>query len=305
MPGAKLTAYMIVSYHQPRHLERMVAALDSEWSHFFVHIDCKVDTAPFRNSLRPRANLHILEQEQRETINYTGFGIVSAALNLMRAARALGLPFHRYAFLSGSDYPIKPLDQIQNAFATDTEYMRIGRCLNDLPDGNVHRNYVRYFWFTDHPVLSRLPASGRLKRELFPRLRLYHGSSWWAITGEAAAFVLDFVASNPDFRNYFRFTRVGDETFFQTILKASPYASHILQDSEAPSNRPETWGHNEAAHCYIDWSTPNVRLPKVLDLTDFEAIRTSQALFARKFEQGTSDALLDRVERELLRPATR
>lgn len=42
---AKL-AYLIVAHHQPPKTARLVRALDDADSHFFIHIDAKVDITP-------------------------------------------------------------------------------------------------------------------------------------------------------------------------------------------------------------------------------------------------------------------
>jgi cytochrome c551/c552 len=50
---------------------------------------------------------------------------------------------------------------------------------------------------------------------------------------------------------------------------------------------------------YIDWNAVGVSLPKVLGLSDLDAVLASGALFARKFEGDGSRALRDQVERLL------
>lgn len=40
-------AYLILAHHQPAHLRRLLAALDTDNAYFFVHVDAKVDSAPF------------------------------------------------------------------------------------------------------------------------------------------------------------------------------------------------------------------------------------------------------------------
>jgi hypothetical protein len=50
---------------------------------------------------------------------------------------------------------------------------------------------------------------------------------------------------------------------------------------------------------HIDWTAVR-EAPAILDDRDWEALRASPCLFARKFEPRRSARLLDRIDRELL-----
>jgi hypothetical protein len=53
---------------------------------------------------------------------------------------------------------------------------------------------------------------------------------------------------------------------------------------------------NEHGCHYTDWNSQGVVLPKVLDVSDTELLIRSTALFARKFEENKSTALLNQLE---------
>jgi hypothetical protein len=69
---------------------------------------------------------------------------------------------------------------------------------------------------------------------------------------------------------------------------ASPFAGHI-----APQSGP----HIAGCH-FIDWRPRSARGPKVLALEDYDVLSNSRALFARKFDETRSAALLSVLERE-------
>jgi hypothetical protein len=88
--------------------------------------------------------------------------------------------------------------------------------------------------------------------------------------------------------------------FFHTIIMNSPFGAHTnttVADVRWPS------GHRvrEAGDIikYIDWSMNRER-PAILDERDFEILKQSPRLFARKFHSLRSMRLMDRIDRELL-----
>lgn len=294
------TAYLITAYHQPGHLARLIRTLSCDWARFFVHIDAKVDIEPFKEAVLPENNVTFLNEESRATCWWGGFGLIQAILNLMRAATCSDTSFHRYALLSGSDYPIKKLSRIHEEFCTDQEYISVDRRLNDLPDGNFFRGFVRYYWYTDWPFLHRLGFSGKLKRSLYRPCPLYQGSTWWSLTERCVEHILSFVDSNPDYVRFHQYTRVPDEVFFHTIVRNSPFAGKIIQDFELAQESWRSTEDNEYARHYIDWHAKVDPLPKKLSLDDLEHLRNTPALFARKFETGISDAVLAAIDSEII-----
>jgi Core-2/I-Branching enzyme len=81
---------------------------------------------------------------------------------------------------------------------------------------------------------------------------------------------------------------IPDESLFQTVIANEPsFSRRILNDNPR----------------YIDWERPNPRYPRTLDMEDFERLRASSKLFARKFEVDRSRDLLDRIDTELLSTA--
>ena len=226
------TAYLITAYHQPRHLAQLITALNCDWACFFVHIDAKVDIEPFERAVPAGTSVVFLENKLRATCYWGGFGLVQAILNLMHVATDSGTTFHRYALLSGSDYPIKKLSRIYEEFHSEQEFIDIDQRLNDLADSNFYRGFIRYYWFTDYPLFNRLGMSGRFKRPLYQNLSLYQGSTWWSLTDRCVRHILSFVDSHADYVRYHRYTRVPDEVFFHTIVRNSPFAGNVFQDFE-------------------------------------------------------------------------
>ena len=98
------------------------------------------------------------------------------------------------------------------------------------------------------------------------------------LTGKCVAQVLDFVKSNPSYVKSFRYTRCADEIFFHTIIMN--YVSDIT-----PEN-------NDLR--YIDWRT-GPEFPRTLRMEDYDRIKESGALFARKFAPAKDATIIDRL----------
>src|SRR4029077_3062334 len=92
-----------------------------------------------------------------------------------------------------------------------------------------------------------------------------------------------FITKHPSFTRYFKYVFIPDESFFQSILSNSPFQAKILSNNLR----------------YADWDNPNPKYPKTLDMSDFEKLKSSPFLFARKLDPSHSRELLNRLD-ELL-----
>jgi hypothetical protein len=288
------TAYLVLAHHQPDHLAKLVGCLDHVDGVFFIHTDLKADEGVFRNALGERRNVVFIKD--RYTVNWGGFSQVEATLALLSAAFAFRPSFHRYCLLSGSDYPIKSNCLIQAEFASGREFLRIDRKVGS-GEHNGHCRNVTSYWFMDSMDPAMKASSGSVRRDPYKLIGLYHGAQWWALTRDCVEYVLRFLASDPDYLTFFRYTLCPDEIFFHSIVKHSPFASQISHDFEMTSDRQRFSLSNEHGCHYIDWNAKREdKLPKILDLADLDVLLASQALFARKFQGPRSTPLLSRLE---------
>jgi hypothetical protein len=285
------TAYLILAHQQPDHIAKLVQVLNGPECAFFIHIDAKVDEAVFRAPIEEKRNLVFVER--RFSVNWGGFGPVAATLELLSAAFAWTPPFGRFCLLSGSDFPIQPNSRIRAEFESSKEFMRVDRKLDPGIEGS-HNHFIRFYWFTDSADERLKSLSGKLKRKLRTRIGLYHGSQWWALTRDCVEYVLRFVASNSEYETFLKLAHCPDEIFFHSILKQSPFANRITHDFETASNQIEYFLSNEHGCHYIDWNAEAAPLPKVLELEDLDKLLQCQCLFARKFDERRSAALIAR-----------
>lgn len=295
-------AYLIIAHHQPKLLARLIGALASPGAGFFVHVDRRTELAPFK-AAAGLPDVRFLDDDQRVTVNWGGFSQVQATLNLIRQAREQH-PFDRYCLLSGVDYPLKPQAEILAAFSGGSEFIQIQRRL--LPNGSMPlERRVKKFYFGEVFPLVNPRAKQNFLSKIFraieyraPRkypanMDLFYGSQWWCLTGAAIEAILRKVAYRGDFLKWCRLTTCSDEIFFQSLLKRTEFGDRVRYETDA---RTQEDGETFPSMHYVDWWTKNPTAPKVLEMDDLAALRESEALFARKFDEGRSAALLDAID---------
>jgi hypothetical protein len=84
------------------------------------------------------------------------------------------------------------------------------------------------------------------------------------------------VGADPAIARFFRTVACPDELFFQTLVMNSPFRQRVLFDNFR----------------HIEWSSRGARNPKVLDVGDFDSLRSSRAHFCRKLDPAASARLL-------------
>jgi len=280
-------AYLIRAHHAPELLARLVRRLDGPNVRFYVHVNARTEEKVFREMVAALDGIPNVWWLPRLKCYYGGFSLVRATLLAIREIGGAETPFDYGILLSGQDYPLRRPEEIE-AFLRGQD----GRSFlasYRLPSDNWREErggldrYER--WWSERLAyrtrLLPLPLPGR--RRLPLGLEPYGGSAFWCLSREALAYVHRFVQEHPELVEFFEHTKIPDELFFQTILMNSPLAPTIVNDDLR----------------YVDWSGGGVH-PATLRAEDFERLRRSGKLFARKFDAEADAAILDLLDRELL-----
>ncbi len=285
MPQIKL-AYFILCHKAPEHVIRLINRLGAEDSFFVVHVDKRAASGVFE-TLRKFANGRPEVYFSKRHRCYWGrFGIVRGTISCIQAAIQLEIPFDYAFLLSGQDYPIKTIAQIKALISRKPGCQFIetfpldepNRWSHDGPPGNsTNRVYFWTIWFRSRFVQIK----GKRK---FPLgYRPYGGSQWWCLTKDCVTYLDTFIRNHSSFVRYFKMVFVPDEMFFQSILANSSYREKIESDDLR----------------YADWQNPNPLSPKTLETSDFENLKLSPKLFARKFDTNRSLDLLKKIDDEI------
>jgi hypothetical protein len=253
-------AYLILAHDQPSHLRALVKRLSTPDSRFYVHIDRKSRLEDFQGM----GDLPIRWVQDRVRVFWGDYSQVEAILRLM--GLALSDPDFtpaRLVLLSGADYPVRCNAELHAFFQAhaDQEFIDL------VPIPSAERNKPLSLLTTYRPSDTASPLINRFKRMvqrfgLLPRQRdlipalggmqPYGGATWLALSREAAAHVITFLETHPDYTTFFRHTVCPDESCFHTVLGNSPYAASIrpcltYSDWSAQRHRPEplTMAHAE------------------------------------------------------------
>jgi hypothetical protein len=290
-------AYLVLCHNDPEQLRRLVLALNID-ADFFVHVDQKVNLEPFASQPLP-SNVHFCHDRAR--VYWGGYSIVDATLRLMRQAMACGT-YDRVVLLNGLDYPIKPTSEINRVLievgSKNREFIRffdIKSC-----GAEFYLDKARGIYFYDAPrwLVNRFydgrqfltKSLRRVKRPLPPRLVHCFGHMQWAITGACCQYILRFVAENPRFCQFYRYSFAPDEHFFHTVVANSPFC-----DSAGGVEPFVEFGTARMANLHhIDAS-----LNKVYKESDFDELARSSKLFTKKLTTNDSGKLLEMIDSRL------
>lgn len=264
-----ITAILILAHHNPTQLSFLINKLKLDFD-IYVQIDKK-------------SNINIENLPKAKNIYYykeikVYWGHVSQVYNMkFIIEKAFKKGYERYCIISGDDLPIKSNEYINNFFANSKD--KIYMYTNKLPIKTWGFNYgfdrLDRYWFMKTDLRKLAKIRGRitlgiqrvlgLKIKRFP-LNYYAGSNWLNLTHESISYVFKFLKENPTFLKKLKYSRATDEIWIQSILMNSEFKHLIINDDLR----------------YIDW-TSGPEYPRVLGDSDIDSIKSSKALFARKF----------------------
>lgn len=282
-------AFMVMAHHEPAQFHRLVDRLTAEGAAVAAHIDAKADLRPFQRS-------DVAFAADRVRVNWGGYSQVVCMQRVLSAALAAFPDATHFQWLSGLDYPVRPLSQFSRHLADHSGVSFMA--YEDMTAPGAQFPSIPQEWFS-HDLLAapggrwlarHEPRVSALLRRLPPRTpplgyTPFRGSAWSCLTREVAEFLLQELAAGTrrPLLCYFRSIRIPDEIAFQTVLCNSPLASKLAHWPQQP-------GPHALLH-YIDWS-PERENPAILDESDFEAVVQSGKWFVRKVTPERSHRLL-------------
>ncbi len=265
-------AALVLAHENAAQLGRLLGWLSGAGATAFLHLDPRAGAV--RRAIAPALpeGARLLPEAACRRIAWGGYAMIEATLTLMRAALADPTTQH-LCLLSGSHLPVQPPQRIAEFLFDGREHMDLRLAAAEPPE----RESLRRFWHRglpgregEQPVLRWANHNAwRLGRRDVARglrgLTPMVGSQWWHMTAACARDLLAFLDANPWYAAFFRAgARIPDESFFQTLLAASPHGSRL--------GEPPSWQWIEAFS------------PRIVGATELAAARASGRPFARKFD---------------------
>ncbi|KQS32319.1 hypothetical protein ASG14_17420 [Pedobacter sp. Leaf194] len=250
---------------------------------FYIHVDKKFDINPHL-FLKRIPNVYFINN--RINVKWAGFNTVRATFECIKEIVNKGIEYKYINFLSGQDYPLKPAAFLAEFFEkSDKEFLSYKDIKNDWKEGliRMEKYFLANYNFKGKTSLENIINYVMPKRKLPYNLHPYGKSMFWMLSPKAAMHVVDTVENDKKLINFFSLCWGSDEFVFQTMLLNSPFKDKIKNEN----------------YRYIDWSLGGAN-PKVLDEHDFDALKSSDMLFARKVNEIKSKKLLDLIDSQLL-----
>lgn len=276
-------AILILAHKNQTQLRRLVERL-SESFDIYIHLDKKSELP--EDLFHAYPNVICIK---KYAVNWGSYNGVLAPMELLEMAAAKGYDY--YFHISGQDLPIKSnneiIDFVKNN--SDTSFVEY----HALPwnvwgeDGGLGR--LEYYWehnlgntFFDkikklfiRLFRERIEYPLKWKRKL-PENQFYGGPNWLNLNKEAGKYVADYLKTNPDFKEIFKYTVNADEIWVQTVLKTGNLK--IISD---------------CLRC-VDWSV-GATSPKTFKIEDVDQIMSHPGLFARKFDETLDNVVIQEI----------
>lgn len=307
VPAVGRVAYLITSYVLPDQVLRLTRALraGSPAGAIVLHHDsrrCRVDAAA----------LDALGVLRIEPPWRAAWGEASQLELVLRCLRWLldSVDFDWIVLLSGQDYPIRPVAEIERSLAeADVDAFIEARSVARpaLRRGRVDEFARRYHFRWQRipegawraarvaaragPLVQvrRMPSGPwigirALGSPFDARMVCHRGGDWFTLSRRAVDAVDRFQRSRPDVLRHYARTLIPTESFVQTVLANDP-AIRLSGDTRR----------------FTRWE-PGAARPRVIELGDLPELLASPCDFARKFDptidRAVLDALDDRIQPE-------
>lgn len=303
-------AYLISAYKDPHQLNRMINALyQGENTYFFVHIDAKSNQIEFENRLFPHLKENVIFTPNRYWIQWGGFNQVRYQQELLRICIKTQIDFDRVFILTGQDYPLYSNEEINNEFKNNPhkEYI-VGLDLTEVQNQlNINKRFTVYHYFRDikhcpyklkkifsgvsRNIMTFLPI--RKKNYIIidnQKWHIYLSSSYMCITFNLAKYIYHKLETEVKLISYFKYSFVPEEMVIPTIIFNSSYRNNCSLYNKRTYNGLKYL----SAITYFNYNEEI----QTFTLANYDELLNSGKMFARKFSTGTSDLLMDKLEKE-------
>ena len=284
-------AYMIIAHRQFDLLAKLITALDDERNDIFVHIDAKVRDFDFEKFkvLPKRSRIYFTP---RIGVTWGDFSQVKCELILLAEVDKMqksGRVYDYVHLISGADLPLKSNDEIHRFFNENAGRQFVHFTADNVSESSEGRIKNYHLFRRRRNLFTKILAQIALRVQMLcgvnrlknTNIKVQKGCNWFSITGEFAAYIAQ---ESERLKKILRFSYCGDEVFVQTALLNSPFADDVYM---------KNCGNNHLACArLIDWQRGN---PYVFKMQDFDLIKNSPAMFARKFDMDVDSEIIDKV----------
>ncbi len=282
-------AYLIMAHAYSEVLKTLLMLLDDPRCDIYIHMDQK-NRDPMPESFRSAVRHSELVLFSEIPVYWGDTTLMEAGLILLKKALKKG-PYAYYHLLSGADLPVKKANEIYDFFDVNQgkEFIHFG-----TPEysRDIRSRYTTWHFFErqlgrrrDDPFYNKAETySQAIQRRLHidrsksAGFQFYGGSQWFSVTQGFASYVVE---NTPRVWKHFRFTQLTEEFFIQSMVMTSPFSDKLYVPGQTNDYRGNVR--------LIDW---NRGTPYVWRKTDLPELLSSEACFARKFDEKADDEVV-------------
>lgn len=302
--------YLIQTYKNPEQIYRLVCLIKKQAPNSQVIVshdfsNCNLDVAALQNF--PKVQVFPGQGGRGD------FATVQRYLDAVEWLLSNNVDFDWLVNITGQDYPIQPLSQIEN-FLTETSYdgfIEYFNVFSKESHWNIREGCSRYLYKYKQLVLDLPEWQKELLKPLkiinyiqpFFRLNFsygitfgvrnpapfnenficYGGAFYCTLSKKCIQYLHEFAKANPEVVDYYRSVSIPEESLIQTVLVNSGLF-RLCDDSKR----------------YFDFSTTRNGRPQTLTTNDYPALVESNAHFARKFDLSEGSKILDLLDSRIL-----
>lgn len=278
-----MIAYFLLVHRYPAQFKRLFKAIYLPGNQYVVHVDKGSGatlTEEITDFLTPYQGVEMLESKDAL---WGGYSLVDAELRGMARLLEMDSRWTHYINLSGQDFPLKSQDYIRQFFAAHPGKQFI-RALDQAKERPDTMNRISHVFKEEQ---GKMTATG-IARAYMLGDTPFIGTQWKAVTRSFC----DYVCHDPGaerFKTFYSNSFIADEAFFQTVMMNSIDHGTVMNDDLR----------------MIDWVPDgDIKLrPRNYGEKDFEALKRSTDLFARKFDAEYETEILSLLESHLRSPA--
>lgn len=285
----KRHAYLIMAHSDPEHLSKLVEAIDDYRNDIFIHLDKKSDISKFLHIKAKKSKLKFIEE--RIDVRWGDPSQIDAEYALLRYGAICD--YGRIHLISGADFPLKSQDEIHAFFekypekefiSFENEKELVGELRKKMRLYNFFLPYISnpnlfvasFFNFARRTFLL-LQMILRINRS-FSINELKKGSNWASIT---LSFVNKLLEYEKEIKQEYCYTHCCDEIYKQTIAWNCGFKNRI-----SPKGNMRL----------IDFKRGNRCSPYTFTESDYNILKSADALFARKFSSSVSGHLTEQLK---------
>lgn len=275
-------AYFLLVHRFPEQFKRLLRAIYAPGNQYVIHIDRSSGAAIAKDISAFIAPYQGVELLVAQDALWGGYSLVDAELRGMARLLEMDSRWSHYINLSGQDFPLKSQNYIREFFAANPGRQFI-RALNQREERPDTMNRISHVFNEGSGVMT---ATG-IARNFLENATPYIGTQWKAVTRSFCEYVCHDPRADR-FKTFYRESFIADEAFFQTVIMNSGEQGVVMNDDLR----------------MIDWVPDgDIKLrPRDYESGDFERLRRSPDLFARKFNAEDDPHILALLERHLDSP---